>query len=331
MSPWLPKYKPLPIQAWAKPSPTLAPTWKVAETQEQAERLQRFMERMPTASLDAAELAEFQQLRLVRTVMHIIGQELNAVEPLSKGGTFEAIFKALSDGAEPEGMAQAFHVEGGEQPADQWKKMVWQCVLALRRLFEEDELTVDGLIEVHKIMMEGAYGSGAAVGEGFTAGLRSEPACAGEFNFEAPQRIRPNCEDMVACFNKKLAAGQTHPVQLAADLMFDLVTIHPFSNGNGRMCRMVFTYALYRCGFPLLAMYSSNHTGKAARKDYLKSIVDAQTKLNESAHYPMYSIAFYAVGATIRNAEIYFMGATNSRLNDQWTAVDVPSPRSAAV
>ena len=94
---------------------------------------------------------------------------------------------------------------------------------------------------------------------------------------------------------------------------------------------MVFAYALYRCGFPLIAMYSSNHTGKAARKDYLKSIVDAQTKLNESAHYPMYSIAFYAVGATIRNAEIYFMGATNSRLNDQWTAVDVPSPRSAAV
>ena len=83
------------------------------------------MERMPTASLDAAKLAAFQKLRLVRTVMHIIGQELNAVEPLSKGGAFEAIFKALSDGAEPEGMAQAFHVEGRVQPAEQWKKMVW--------------------------------------------------------------------------------------------------------------------------------------------------------------------------------------------------------------
>ena len=181
--------------------------------------------------------------------------------------------------------------------------MVWQCVRALRRLLEEDELTVQGLIDVHEIMMAGAYGTGAAAGEGCTTGLRDEPAFAGRFDFAAPEDILPRCEAMADRFNKKLAEGKTHPVQLATDLMYDLVTVHPFSNGNGRLCRMVFTYALHRCGFPLLVMYSSRHSGKRERKDYLAGIIKAQTSLSVSARYPMYSSAFYSVGATIRNGQ----------------------------
>ena len=88
---------------------------------------------------------------------------------------------------------------------------------------------------------------------------------------------------------------------------------------------MVFTYALHRCGFPLLVMYSSRHSGKE-RKDYLAGIIKAQTSLSVSARYPMYSSAFYSVGATIRNAETYFMGPDS----DEWS-VEVPSPRSAVV
>ena len=309
-----------PPQAWSSPSTPLAPYWERAFVNEITDRTMRFMQQTPTASLDEAELSGYRQLRFVRTVMQIIGEELNADEPLSQGRTFEAIFAALSSGAaEPKGMAQTFHVEGGvdgnPQPADEWKKMVWQCVLALRRLLEEDELTVQGLIDVHEIMMAGAYGTGAAAGEGCTTGLRNESACAGYFDFAAPKDILPGCEDMVDRFNKKLAEGKTHPVQLATDLMYDLVTIHPFSNGNGRMCRMVFTYALHRCGFPLLVMYSSRHSGKKARKDYLAGIIKAQNSLCVSARYPMYSIGFYSVGATIRNAETYFMGPDS----DKWS------------
>lgn len=134
------------------------------------------MQLMPTAQLDEAKLSEYGQLKIIRAVMHIIGQELNAEEPLSKSGTFESIYAVLSSGAdaEPAGVAQSFHVEGHTQPVEQWKKMVWQCLRALRRLLEEDVLTVRGLIDVHAIMMEGAYGSGAPEGEGCTTGLRVE-------------------------------------------------------------------------------------------------------------------------------------------------------------
>ena len=306
-----------PRLTWSSPAITPAPTWEVAETREIADRIERFMQLMPTAQLDEANLSKYGQLKTVRAVMHIIGQELNAEEPLSKSGTFESIYAALSSGAdaEPAGLAQSFHVEGHAQPVEQWKKMVWQCLRALRRLLEEDELTVRGLIDVHEIMMEGAYGSGAPEGEGCTTGLRVEHAFAGSFDFAAPKDIEPRCQAMVDRFNAKLASGETHPVLLATDLMYDLVTIHPFSNGNGRMCRMVFTYALHRCGFPLLVVYSSPHPGQSARKHYLRGIIKAQTSLSVSARYPMYSMAFYSVGAAIRNAETYFMGPRS----DKWS------------
>ena len=164
-------------------------------------------------------------------------------------------------------------------------------------------------------MMEGAYGSGAPEGEGCTTGLRVEHAFAGSYDFAAPKDIEPRCEAMVYRFNAKLASGEMHPVLLATDLMYDLVTIHPFSNGNGRMCRMVFTYALHRCGFPLLVVYSSPHPGQSARKHYLRGIIKAQTSLSVSARYPMYSMAFYSVGVAIRNAETYFMGTRS----DDWS------------
>jgi hypothetical protein len=139
---------------------------------------------------------------------------------------------------------------------------------------------------------------------------------------------------MVERFNAKLASGETHPVRLATDLMYDFVTIHPFSNGNGRMCRMVFTYALHRCGFPLLVVYSSPHPGQSARKAYLRGIIKAQTSLSVFARYPMYSMAFYSVGAAVRNAETYFMGtdsdewsrltrATAALLRDQYPELDI--------
>ena len=80
-----------------------------------------------------------------------------------------------------------------------------------------------------------------------------------------------------------------------------------------------FTYALHRCGFPLLVVYSSPHPGQSARKHYLRGIIKAQTSLSVSARCPLYSMAFYSVGAAIRNAETYFMGATNHG-SDQSTA-----------
>ncbi len=46
--------------------------------------------------------------------------------------------------------------------------------------------------------------------------------------------------------------GKVHPVELAALVHLRLVTIHPFTDGNGRVSRLMMNHVLNRHGYPML-------------------------------------------------------------------------------
>src|SRR3989338_1506565 len=66
-----------------------------------------------------------------------------------------------------------------------------------------------------------------------------------------------------------------HPVELAALVHLRFVTIHPFSDGNGRMSRLLMTFVLHRHGYPLLNI---PYTG---RSSYYGALERSQTKEQE--------------------------------------------------
>ncbi len=66
--------------------------------------------------------------------------------------------------------------------------------------------------------------------------------------------------------------GETgmHPVQLAGEAHFRLVSIHPFIDGNGRVSRLLMNLILQQHGFPPAVIKVAN------RKEYLDSIQNAE-------------------------------------------------------
>jgi Fic family protein len=60
-----------------------------------------------------------------------------------------------------------------------------------------------------------------------------------------------------------------HPLVQAAELHYNLVAIHPFSDGNGRTSRLMMNYVLMRAGFPAAVIEV------ARRKDYLTALDEA--------------------------------------------------------
>lgn len=63
--------------------------------------------------------------------------------------------------------------------------------------------------------------------------------------YETPIAVDAICEQ----FNLSIAAGDVDPLILIPIFIHDFLCIHPFSDGNGRMSRLLTTLLLYRCGY----------------------------------------------------------------------------------
>lgn len=106
---------------------------------------------------------------------------------------------------------------------------------------------------------------------------RSQPSIAGVYStfarrisgsavvFPNPVRV----PDLMSEFGKRLEKAGVTPNE-AFDAHFDLASIHPFSDGNGRTARLLMNLMLIRSGYPPVPVRPQD------RSDYLTSIESGQ-------------------------------------------------------
>lgn len=70
-----------------------------------------------------------------------------------------------------------------------------------------------------------------------------------------------------------------HPVKVAADAHFKLVTIHPFVDGNGRAARLLMNLVLIINGYPMAIIKNEDRT------EYLEAVNAGQTRDDLKAFY----------------------------------------------
>ena len=69
--------------------------------------------------------------------------------------------------------------------------------------------------------------------------------------FVSPSYVRTALEALLLDFNRALAEPErAEPFSLAARVLFDFLTIHPFRDGNGRVGRLLVSYILLSYGLP---------------------------------------------------------------------------------
>lgn len=78
---------------------------------------------------------------------------------------------------------------------------------------------------------------------------------------------------------------KAHPVRIAADAHFKLVTIHPFVDGNGRTARLLMNLILLINGYPVAVIRNEDRT------TYLEAVNRGQTQNNLSAFYTLIETA----------------------------------------
>ena len=97
--------------------------------------------------------------------------------------------------------------------------------------------------------------------------------------YETPAAVDAICEN----YNRMIGNQEMDSILLIPIFIHDFLCIHPFSDGNGRMSRLLTTLLLYRSGF-YVGKYISLEAKIAKNKDlYYDALAQAQTGWHEGA------------------------------------------------
>lgn len=95
-------------------------------------------------------------------------------------------------------------------------------------------------------------------------------------HYTAPFEINSAMADLIDWARPAIKAE--HPVQYAADLHRKFVSIHPFSDGNGRTARLLMNFALTESGYPVINIQPD----AKSREQYMLALSDYQENGNEA-------------------------------------------------
>src|SRR5450432_2228970 len=70
------------------------------------------------------------------------------------------------------------------------------------------------------------------------------------FHYTSPEETPIRMGELIDWFRTAEKSGKLHPVELAAQLHYRFVCIHPFDDGNGRLSRLLMNYVLLKNGLP---------------------------------------------------------------------------------
>ncbi|OAA46377.1 Filamentation induced by cAMP/death on curing-related protein [Metarhizium rileyi] len=119
---------------------------------------------------------------------------------------------------------------------------------------EKQHLSEDLIKQTHRILVKGVpiveEGEEDVGPEKYGGVYRTVVVGAGTTNFTVPQFVPRKMEEMCAALKEELIEaenkGTIDPFSVASKYSLEFVQIHPFQDGNGRMCRMILNAILCR-------------------------------------------------------------------------------------
>lgn len=154
------------------------------------------------------------------------------------------------------------------------------------------DLSENSVLDIHNTILRG-------IDDGNAGHYRSVPV-----RISGSEVILPNprkVPDLMAGFIQDITtASDLHPVELAAEAHYQLVTIHPFVDGNGRTARLLMNLILMQHGFPPALIR------KRDRLRYIGSLEKAQLGGSKEDYYKIIA------AAVDRSLDIYLKALNDS-------------------
>ncbi len=166
---------------------------------------------------------------------------------------------------------------------------------------EEDRFNEAFIRELNRLILKEPYYKAAITRDGkptqkqivpgeYKTSLNSVRLQNGEeFRYASPEETPAKMGDLVQWYRGEIENGSKHSVQIAAELHYRFVLIHPFDDGNGRVARLLMNYVLMRAGYPPVIILSKDKKGYLDALNKMDTGVDRHALRNYIANRLVWS------------------------------------------
>ena len=206
----------------------------------------------------------------------------------------EAITSSQLEGATTTRVVAKELIRSRRKVRDRSEQMILNNYLTMERIRElrSDDLTPELVLELHRIVTEGALDDPSAAGrlrraEESVAVMRAENVV---FHQPPPAsellaRLKAMCEFANGTSSPSKGSAFVHPVVRAIALHFWLAYDHPFVDGNGRTARALFYWSMLRSGYWLFEFVSISRLLLRAPTAYARSFLLTETDENDLTYF----------------------------------------------
>lgn len=211
----------------------------------------------------------------------------------------EAITSSQLEGASTTRQVAADMLREGREPRDKDERMIVNNFRAMQaiRARRNEPLSIEMILDLHKQLTEETLDNPDAAGrfqipeeervavsDNVTGRVAHQPPPAGAL----PKRM----EELVRFANGEEENDRTfvHPLVRAIVLHFWLAYDHPFEDGNGRVARALFYWAMLRRDYWVFEFVSLSHVIKEAPAQYARAFLETETDGNDLTYFLIHQL-----------------------------------------
>jgi Fic family protein len=224
----------------------------------------------------------------------------------------EAIRSSQLEGATTSRRVAKEMLRTGREPRNRSERMIANNYRALQFIREEmgGALTIDSVLELHRIVTEGTLDDPSAAGRlqrpdeervaVFDRDDDEQPVHRPPPAEELPERMRQMC-----AFANEGDEGERfiHPVLRAILLHFWLAYDHPFEDGNGRTARILFSWLMQQRGYWLIEYLPISPIIRKAPAKYARAFLETETDEGDTTYFLIHQLE--AIERALGDHDVY--------------------------
>lgn len=163
---------------------------------------------------------------------------------------------------------------------------------------EPGDLSVGLILHLHRLLFSRTEGRGGSFKTDDNLVVNREADGTRTVRFEpVGARETPHfTEELVARTNIELARAEHHPLLVTAAFVLDLLCIHPFADGNGRVARLATTYLLDRVGYGVGRYMSIEQLFYEAKDEYYDALARSTVGWFDDGRHSLWPWAGFLLG-----------------------------------